>query len=84
MPEPTNFSEDLIRVIRQLFENFELKGKKVRLIGVRASNLSSADEEFLFKYKDEKKEEVHKAVDKIRKKFGRDYISRGCSVEPPA
>jgi nucleotidyltransferase/DNA polymerase involved in DNA repair len=82
LAEPTNFPEVLIKEIRRLFENFEIKNKKVRLVGVRASKLSDADEEFLFKTKgEEKKEEVNKAVDRIRRKFGRQVILRATSVE---
>lgn len=80
--EPTNFSEDLIKTVRNLFRKFELKGNKVRLVGVRSSNLSGAHEEPLFKTKaDERKEEIHRAVDRIRKKFGKDCILRAASVE---
>ncbi len=77
---PTNFSEDIIRVIKQLYEDFEIKDKKVRLVGVRAANFSAADESVLFKDRIEvKKEDVHKAVDKIRGKFGAASICRAIS-----
>ena len=83
LAEPTNFPEVLIKEIRRLFENFQIKDKKVRLVGVRASKLSDAQEEFLFKTKgEEKKEKVNKAVDRIRRKFGRQVILRATSVEP--
>lgn len=79
LTNPTNFSDELIDMIRQLYENFEIKDKKVRLLGVRASNLC-LDEETLFKSKGEiKKENIHKAVDKIRKKFGNASICRAVS-----
>jgi len=79
--EPTNFSEALIRAIRKLFEDFPAHGRKVRLVGVRASNLSAADEKYLFVDKaDVKKEEVHKVVDKIRQKFGSASIRRAASA----
>jgi DNA polymerase-4 len=81
LPEPTNFSEGLIRVIRKLFADFPEKEKKVRLVGVRVSNLSYADEQTLFKLQsEEKKEEVYKAVDKIKKKFGRGGIFHASGV----
>ncbi|MDP1853931.1 MAG: DNA polymerase IV [Candidatus Omnitrophota bacterium] len=81
LPEPTNFSEDLIREIKRLFENFKTNNKRVRLVGVRASNLSIRDEESLFKDENkEKKEDVHRAIDKIREKFGRSSILRAISV----
>ncbi|MCU0666966.1 MAG: DNA polymerase IV [Candidatus Omnitrophica bacterium] len=75
IPDSTNFSEVLIKTIRKLFEDFEVKNCKVRLVGVKASNLSCADEKYLFVDKEEvKKEKVHKAVDRIRQKFGSNSI----------
>lgn len=75
LPEPTNFPEELIRAVRRLREGFPDKGSKVRLVGVRVANLSGADERTLFRPQgEEKKEEVHKAVDRIKKKFGRGCI----------
>jgi hypothetical protein len=51
----------------------------VRLLGVRVSNFC-LKEETLFENKNEiKKENIHKAVDKIRKKFGDDSICRAVS-----
>lgn len=77
---PANFPETLIRAIRKLYEDFEIKDKKVRLVGVRASGLSPADEPELFGDKNAyKKEDMHKAVDKIRQKFGEESILRASS-----
>ena len=82
IPEPTNFSEVLIKTIRKLFEDFQVKDRKVRLVGVKASNLSAADEKYLFVDKEEtKKEKVHKAVDRIRQKFGSDSIHRASAQD---
>lgn len=78
---PTNFSEDLITVIGQLYDDFEIRNRKVRLVGVRATNFSDADEQWLFKDTAEnKKEDIHKAIDKIRGKFGAVSICRASSV----
>lgn len=78
--EPTNFSEVLISRIRNLFEDLEINDRKIRLVGVKASNLSSANEKNLFIDKEDiKREEVHKAMDKIRKKFGGESILRASS-----
>ncbi len=74
----TNFVDVLISKVKQLYNNPEFQNRLVRLVGVRVSNLCPADlKESLFEYKaDIKKEEVHKAVDKIREKFGNNSISR--------
>ncbi|MFA5389510.1 MAG: DNA polymerase IV [Candidatus Omnitrophota bacterium] len=79
LADPTNFSDELIETIRELYGNFEIRDKKVRLLGVRVSNFC-LKEETLFENKNEiKKENIHKAVDKIRKKFGDDSICRAVS-----
>lgn len=81
LPEPTNFPEELIRAVRRILEGLPDKGRRVRLVGVRVSNLSGADEQTLFKPQGEdKKEEVHKAVDRIKKKFGRGCIFRASAA----
>ncbi len=75
LAEPTNFAEDLIRAARSLFEGFPAGGKKIRLVGVKVSNLSQADEPLLFRPEgEERREEAHRAVDRIKKKFGRECI----------
>ena len=75
--EPTNYSEVFIKEIKQLYADFEGRSKKVRLVGVRASKFSSAEEKDLFTAKeDSKNESVHKALDTIRHRFGSDSISR--------
>jgi nucleotidyltransferase/DNA polymerase involved in DNA repair len=80
LPEPTNFTEDLIKTIQKLYRDFETKERKVRLVGVRASNLSSAGESDLFQVKPSAKiESLHKAIDKIKARFGKGSISRASS-----
>jgi DNA polymerase-4 len=77
LAEPTNFTEDLIRAARYLFGGFSCRGKKIRLVGVKVSNLSEADEPLLFEPEGgQKREKAHKAVDRIKKKFGRECISQ--------
>ncbi len=77
--EPANLFDSIYREIKRLYNNFELKNKKVRLLGVKASGLSGVDEQYsLFKDEAEsRKESVQKAIDKIREKFGRGAITRG-------
>lgn len=78
---PTNFAEALNKVIKQIYHDFEVKNKKIRLVGVQTSNLSSSYEQTLFQDKTEnKKENVHKALDLIREKFGDSSIFRAGSL----
>ncbi len=78
--ETTNFTEDMITAVQKLYANFEIKGRKVRLVGVRASNLSLTDEPDLFRSRPSAKtESLHKAIDTIKARFGKSSISRASS-----
>ena len=67
---------------KKLFHDFDLKGKKVRLVGVKVSNLiSSSTKDSLFDGNfEQKQEKIHKAVDKIKGKFGNQAIYRAGSI----
>ncbi len=74
----TNFSDTIYKAIKKLFENFDLGGRKVRLVGVKVSNLMPEGvRDSLFDNSTQKKQEnIHKAIDKIKKKFGSHSIQR--------
>ena len=76
VPLPTNLSNAVSKEIKRLYDDFEIKDKKIRLVGVRASNFSVADEQVtLFTdTADIKQEKVQKAVDKIREKYGKKSV----------
>lgn len=78
IPKATNFTDVIYREIKYLHNNFDKKGKKVRLVGVRVSNLIPADfTDTLFKDNvDQVREKLHKAIDKIRERFGDRAIHR--------
>ncbi len=79
LTQATNFAEDLFRAVRAKLEEFPLR-KKVRLLGVSVSNLSSpAEQPALFSDQPpdlEKKEKLHQALDAIKGKFGEQAITR--------
>jgi nucleotidyltransferase/DNA polymerase involved in DNA repair len=77
----TNFADVIFDEITKLYDNFKIRNKKVRLVGVKVSNLTSDGLQLsLFKdNNDEKKEGVHKAIDRIREKFGYRAIYRAGS-----
>ena len=78
---PTNFADVLYKEIKKLYNRFESKGKKVRLVGVKVSNLSPADfcDTLFSETGDKKRENIHGAVDKIKGKFGINSIHRASS-----
>lgn len=83
---PTRSSETIYREALRLLENSRLT-KKVRLIGVGASNLSTTSPPVqlnLFEKKLQKNdswEKVDRTVDRITDKFGKDAIRRGTLAE---
>ena len=80
--EATNFVDAIYREIERLYEAFAaskiVPPKKVRLVGVKVSNLVPATfRESLFDgITGAKDEKIHKAVDKIKEKFGGEAIFR--------
>ena len=72
----TNFIDILYKAVKELYEKFDTKGKRVRLLGVRASHFYPADfQDTLFKdCGDVKREARHRAVDRIKGKFGNSSI----------
>lgn len=74
----TNFADTLYKETKALYNNFDKAGKRLRLVGVRASNIVYGDDKTLFsEMADERQESVHTAIDKITKKFGNDSIRHG-------
>ena len=73
-----NLTEALYEQAQKLYALFGNKKQKVRLVGIRASNLCPADEQDnLFPDKqDAKRQNVHKVVDRIRERFGETAIFR--------
>jgi DNA polymerase IV len=80
--DPTDITDTIFKEAKKLFYAFDLKGKPIRLIGVKVSHFGLPDNQLdLFKLSgDDKKEKVEKAVDKIREKFGSKAIFRGLNA----
>ena len=78
---PTNFADIIYKTSLQKTGEFNIgSNKRVRLIGVRVSNLTDlAPTDNLFNaddFCDKKKEQLHKAIDKITNKFGDNVLRR--------
>jgi DNA polymerase IV len=73
----TFYDDELIPVAKELFHKLYRKGEKVRLMGVRLSELTSeAIQTNLFSNK-EKKAELYKAIDSLKNKFGKGSVRKG-------
>jgi len=83
----TNFVDEIYKATRVIYNKFissEVKGaSKIRLIGIKVSNLMPQDErDSLFDEKiDQKKENMHKAVEVIKGKFGNKGIFRAAEID---
>ncbi|MFH1996110.1 MAG: DNA polymerase IV [Candidatus Omnitrophota bacterium] len=78
LDKPTNYMDTIYETITELFNRFDRKGRKVRLIGVKVSNFSSGPvQATFFDQKNEKKQEsTHRAIDAIKNRFGWGAIFR--------
>jgi DNA polymerase-4 len=73
----TFYDDELIPVAKELFHKLYRKGEKVRLMGVRLSELTNeAIQTNLFSNK-EKKAELYKAIDSLKNKFGKGSVRKG-------
>lgn len=76
----TFYDDELIPVAKDLFHKLYRKGEKVRLLGVRLSELTSdAVQTNLFSDK-EKKSGLYKAIDSVKNKFGKGSITKGGAI----
>ncbi len=74
----TNFVDIMYKVVKKLLVDFGLDQRKLRLLGVKASNCidSNIKDSLLEGEKDKKKEKIHQAVDLIKERFGEGAIHR--------
>jgi DNA polymerase IV len=75
----TNFADTIYTNAQSLFMSFFKKGMKIRLIGVRVSHFDEAyvTETLFVDPKDQKKEGIHAALDKLKDRFGEGTIHWG-------
>lgn len=78
VPLATNYADVIWKEVSGLYSAFGRGRRKVRLLGVKVSGLMPASErESLFEAEgDDRRERSHKAVEEIRRKFGRGSIYR--------
>ena len=86
LPDPTDLTDVIWRTALDLARR-EMRGMKVRLLGVSASNLVEREQLGLFADEDERKRRAVEATDAIRRRFGSKAITRarllqGATPEP--
>ncbi len=73
--EPTHDDRTVFSVARELLSTAAEPGRPLRLIGVRVSTLDRGEQQELPLFpSDQKREQILRAVDELRKKFGDDII----------
>jgi nucleotidyltransferase/DNA polymerase involved in DNA repair len=76
LPNSTNYVEDIYSALYNLYTKFDRNAKKVRLVGVKVTNLQETSRQSdLFNFaSDIKREKIYSALDKIKDKFGSNSI----------
>jgi DNA polymerase IV len=84
LDEPTHLDSVIFENVLRLFQNAWKRRLKVRLVGVRASNLEKAALQLnlLEAPKREKLDRVLEAADRLRTRFGFDTVKLARSLEP--
>ena len=85
LEKPTNLDQEIYQVARELFKEL-WNQEPIRLLGIRSSKLSEEGEpvqlslfdiRFEADPKKEKKEKINTALEQIRKKYGKDIVTKG-------
>jgi DNA polymerase IV len=75
LPEPTDLTEPIFRTAIELARP-EVRGLRIRLLGVAASGLGERDQLALFAADDPRRRRVVEAADEVRHRFGERAITR--------
>ncbi len=75
LPEPTDLTEPIWRAALELARP-EMRGKKIRLVGVTVSNFGRRQQLGLFEAGDERQRRVVEAADELRERFGTRAVTR--------
>ena len=77
----TCYDDELIPVAHGLFRQLHRPGQKVRLLGVRLSELTSGARQSNLFSDEERKSQLYRAIDSVKDRFGKDALMRGGSIE---
>ena len=76
LSEPTDLTEPIFRAALELARP-EVRGIRVRLLGVSASNLGEREQLGMFATEDPKRRAAIEAADALRRRYGADAVTRG-------
>jgi DNA polymerase IV len=76
LPEPTDMTDPIFRAAVELARP-EVRGIRVRLLGVTASNLGAREQLGLFPSDEPRRRAAIEAADSIRRRFGERAVTRG-------
>lgn len=72
----TAADDEIIPAVKQLFKKLHRPGKPVRLLGVRLSELTGDAVQANLFIDAEKKTDLYKSIDDVKKRFGKDLLRR--------
>ena len=78
--QATDFDDEIFQAVKGLYRDFDRKGKKVRLLGVKVANFSCENQLLLFGGSRVRKAALYKACDKLRSRFGAGSLRRAIEV----
>ncbi len=76
LAQPTDLTEPIWRAALELARP-EMRGKRIRLLGVAATHLGDPQQLGLFEIEDDRRRRAVEAADEVRRRFGDRAISRG-------
>lgn len=75
----TNADDEIIPVVKALFQKLYKKGEPVRLIGVKLSELTNEAVQTNLFSDTERKSDLYKAIDEVKNRFGKGFLKRASS-----
>ncbi len=82
LPEPSDLTDTIWRAALELARP-EVRGKKIRLLGVSATGLGQPEQTSMFEIVDEKQRRVVDATDAVRRRFGDRAVTRASLLHRP-
>jgi nucleotidyltransferase/DNA polymerase involved in DNA repair len=80
LPEPSDLTDTIWRAALELARP-EVRGKKIRLLGVSATQLGQPEQISMFEVVDEKQRRVVDATDAVRRRFGDRAVTRASLLD---